>query len=118
MIELSKNSNVSIGKSKSKVKKLSVYIYCTVLPFNILFVYVLDIISYLYLERKRWKYVVHFRGWERNVKIERSPKICENLSKICIKINKYLRNYRENSRKMQTYPKTFSIFERDYENKL
>ena len=46
---------------------------------------------------------------ERNFTIGQSTKIWGNFSKICIKINKNLQNYWENSRKMQIF-RNFLIF--------
>ena len=42
-----------------------------------------------------------FRGSERNFTIGQSPKIWAKFSKICIKINKNVKNYWENPRKLQ-----------------
>ena len=44
-----------------------------------------------------------FRGSERNFTIGQSPKIRGNFSKICIKINKNVNTYWENSRKNANY---------------
>ena len=48
-----------------------------------------------------------FSRVERNFTIGQSPKIWNNASKICIKININLQNYWEYSRKMHIFPKTF-----------
>ena len=48
-----------------------------------------------------------FSRVERNFTIGQSPKIWGNFSKICNKINRNLKNYRENSRKMQIFRKIF-----------
>ena len=54
-----------------------------------------------------------FRGSDRNFTIGQSPKIWGKFSKICIKIHKNLKKYRENGRKMQIFRKFF-IFGWDY----
>ena len=48
-----------------------------------------------------------FSRVERNFTIGQSPKIWGNFSKMCIKINKNLQNYWENSRKLQIFWKIF-----------
>ena len=50
-----------------------------------------------------------FSRVERNFTIGQSPKIWGNYSKIRIKINKYLQNCWENSRKMQIFRKFFNF---------
>ena len=49
-----------------------------------------------------------FRGWNEILLLV-SPKIWGNFSKICIKINKNLQNYWENSRKMQIFGNFFNF---------
>ena len=51
-----------------------------------------------------------FSRVERNFTFGQSPKIWGNFSKICIKINKNLENYLENSRKMHIFLKIFLNF--------
>ena len=46
---------------------------------------------------------------ERNFTIGQISKIWGNFSKICIKINKNLQNYWENSRKMQNFRNFFNF---------
>ena len=55
-----------------------------------------------------------FRGSEWNFTIGQSPKIYGNFSKICIKISKNLKNYRENSRKNANFSEFFNFQEGDY----
>ena len=47
---------------------------------------------------------------ERNITIGQSPKILGNFSKMCIKINKTLKNYRENLRKNSNFSEMLLIF--------
>ena len=48
-----------------------------------------------------------FSRVERNYTIGQSPKIWGNFSKICIKINKKLKNYWENSRENADFSEIF-----------
>ena len=50
-----------------------------------------------------------FSRGERNFTIGQSPKIWRNFSKICIKINKKLKEERENSRKNAIFSRKFLI---------
>ena len=53
-----------------------------------------------------------FSRVERNFTIGQSPKIWGNFSKICIKINKKLKNIEKIREKMQIFQKNFLIFGR------
>ena len=49
----------------------------------------------------------NFRGLERSFAIGQSPKIRGNFSKICIKINKKLKNIEKIREEMQSFRKEF-----------
>ena len=50
-----------------------------------------------------------FSRVELNFTIGQSPKIWGNFSKICVKMNRNLQNYWENSRKMHIFRKIFNF---------
>ena len=50
-----------------------------------------------------------FRGWNEFFSIGQSPKICGNFSKICIKINKKLKNIEQIREKCNFFRKFFNF---------